>query len=178
MSLFGRMVRRVPDAPPPPTEEERIIREEANEQRADDAFGQEKGGLWNPPDQLGMVKHYVEEPNVPKPLLKKFWQFMSRTLIYTFLTREDVYNKVGNALLIARINELQSKPPYEITHEDITDMDAVSFHAEMMALRAVGSSKYVINERTLGASQFAQRISSNTGEQGKGKSGLIKFLGF
>lgn len=142
------------------TEDERVMLQEFKELDKDKAFGvtPQAQSFYDTQEQLAMVKHYTEENEnvIPKEAKKAFWGFMTKAFPLTFLEEKDM-EIIHARIQIARIGRIMGRPAYRTDFKDLAVMDQVETHTFIQAKRAIGTSKYKLNERTMHQSQFAQR---------------------
>ncbi len=175
MTLFKGRAKGVP----PPDPKQDILENERMERALDDTFlsGMTAGkSMYSTPDPLSVVKHYAEEHAgiVPATAKDRAWPVFTRALPYSFLTDVDL-EILDIQRHIHRIDNLISKPPYEITHEDIRQENLIDMFTMIQAKRAVGFPSTRINERMAQVTQIGQRINTGmpTSGQARKRGGLL-----
>ena len=134
-----------------------LIDSEENAERSEELFSNNEASK--------LIETYLRE-DFPKPIKEhpafmQFWAVLGKSLKLSFLTETDVLD-LESMYDEAMYNYIMSKPAYEYDFIDEQILDQNRFHLLVNMRRAVGTSKHVINERTMLTTQIRQQIRSNT----------------
>jgi len=111
-------------------------------------------------------KWQLENENVPKGLTELFWPFFDKELALSNLMPEDVKTLLLE-LKIATLNFKMSHPDFEMTYEEVTNLDMLRPKTFMRAMRSTGGTG---RERAIEATQIRQIL---TGEHTTAPQGGI-----
>jgi hypothetical protein len=116
------------------------------------------------------AKFLLENDNVPKGMLELFWPFFDKEIANTNFEKADV-DSILLDLNIAILNFKMSHPDFEMTYEEVTNLDMMRPKAFMRAMRSTGG---VSRERALQATQIRQLLG---GESQAPQGGIMSSLG-
>lgn len=151
---------------------------------ADDTERKMSEDLYQPNDMVKLVKTYIEE-SIPEehkkhPLYSEFWAVYGKTLILSFLEKDDLYQfqiLLDNAIL----DFMMTKPRYEVKFSDRVIVDQMRIYFLAALNRAVGSKSHKFNERIILGGQINQIVRTNseainTGDN-RGGGAISRFFG-
>jgi hypothetical protein len=129
--------------------------------------------IWEDKQHLDIIKHYIEEPNIPQKIKEREWSITSRSMINNFFEEKDL-PLLDCFLQIFKIEEMISKPAHLLTQAGVNEISKIEHYGYLAAKRSIGFKGDRVNERSLQNTQIHQSIgNSNTMQKRKKILGLI-----
>lgn len=111
----------------------------------------------------------LSNDKVPEGMLALFWPFFDKELALSNLDKEDVKTLLLD-LKIAILNRKMSYPDFEMTYEEVTNLDMMQPKTFMRAMRSTGGMG---RERAIEATQIRQILG---GESTAPQGGIISSI--